>query len=119
MKPFFALVLSGLIWLCCTWSLPATAAEPNASAAIEQAEVGQLFELHCAGCHPGGGNIIRRNKTLKLKALQRNQMDSVAAIADIITNGKANMSAYGDRFTEAEIQQLAAYVLEQAERHWK
>ncbi len=53
----------------------------------------KLFEVHCAGCHPNGGNIIRRGKTLKQKALQRNKMDSLTAINDIITNGKNNMSA--------------------------
>ena len=31
----------------------------------------QLFDLHCAGCHPNGGNIIRRGRTLKLKALEK------------------------------------------------
>lgn len=116
MKRLLALVLIGVLWLCFHGSTPALAATLTIS---EFAEAGQRFEVHCAGCHVGGGNIIRRNKTLKLKALQRNQMDSMTAIADIITNGKANMSAYSDRLTEAEIQQLAAYVLAQAERNWK
>ena len=35
------------------------------------ADGAQLFELHCAGCHLNGGNIIRRGKTLKLAALER------------------------------------------------
>jgi cytochrome c6 len=116
LKPFLIWVLSLLLWLPLNWGTPAVAATLEADTL---AETGQLFELHCAGCHLGGGNIIRRNKTLKLKALQRNQMDSVAAIAEITTYGKANMSAYSDRLTEAEIQQLAAYVLERAENNWK
>lgn len=57
----------------------------------------QLFDLHCAGCHAHGGNIVRRGKNLKLRTLQRYQIDSVAAIADLITHGKNNMSAFGDR----------------------
>ena len=79
----------------------------------------QLFEVHCAGCHLNGRNIIRRGKNLKLKALQKNQMDSVEAIAQIVMNGKNNMSAYKDRLTELEIQQVSAYVWEQAQQGWK
>lgn len=78
----------------------------------------QLFDLHCAGCHPHGGNIIRRGKTLKAKALQRNELSSVEAIAELIAQGKGNMTAYGDRLTADEIQQLANYVKHQADRGW-
>jgi cytochrome c6 len=79
----------------------------------------QVFELHCAGCHINGGNIVRRGKNLKLKTLHRNGMDSVEAIAEIVTNGKNNMSAYGDRLTSEQIQAVAAYVLEQAQTEWR
>jgi len=98
-------------------AIPNTAA-PNASV---------LFEQNCAACHGGGGNIIRRGKNLKTKALKRYGMDSQAAIANIITNGKGIMSAYGEaakngaptRLTEAEIDALADYVLAQAAADWK
>jgi cytochrome c6 len=80
----------------------------------------ELFAIHCAGCHVGGGNIIRRNKNLKLQALQRNHVETVEAIAALITHGKGNlMSAYGDRLTAAEIANLAAYVFDQAQHDWK
>ncbi len=79
----------------------------------------QLFEQQCAGCHVNGGNIVRRNKTLKLKALQKNQVDTVETIAALITNGKGNlMSAYRDRLSAEEITTLASYVLEQAQHGW-
>ncbi len=86
----------------------------------------QLFEIHCAGCHINGGNILRRGKTLKLKALQRNQVDSLEAIATLVTQGKGNMSAYGaaaepggaSRLTPMEIETVSAYVLAQAEAGW-
>jgi cytochrome c6 len=79
----------------------------------------KIFNVNCAGCHLNGGNIVRRNKTLKTKALQRNKMDSLEAIQAIVTNGKNNMSAYGDRLTKQEIEDVAAYVLEQARNNWK
>ncbi|NJL43401.1 MAG: c-type cytochrome [Pseudanabaena sp. SU_2_4] len=73
---------------------------------------------NCAGCHANGGNIVRRNKTLKLKALSKFGMDSIAAIANIVANGKNNMSAYKEHLSEQEIAEVAAYVLAQAEAGW-
>ena len=79
----------------------------------------QIFEIHCAGCHNNGGNIIRRGKNLKMKALHKYGYDSVEAIASIVTNGKNNMSAFSDRLNETEIQNVAKYVFQQAENNWK
>ena len=79
----------------------------------------QLFEAQCAGCHAGGGNIIRRGKNLQLKTLQRNKLDTQEAIANLVTIGKGNMSAYADRITPEEIQTVSAYVLAQAAQNWK
>lgn len=95
-----------------------TFTQPAGQIAEPQLTGAEIFELHCAGCHIQGGNIIRRGKTLKLKALHKYGMDSIAAITEIVTNGKANMSAYRDRLTPAAIQTVAAYVLQQAETDW-
>ena len=78
-----------------------------------------LFETHCAGCHAHGGNIIRRGKNLKLKTLQRRQLDSREAIAQLVIQGKGVMSAYGDRLTPAEIDAVSEFVLEQAASGWR
>ncbi len=80
---------------------------------------GELFEVHCAGCHPNGTNIIRRGKSLKQKDLKRYSYDSVEAISTLITNGKGLMSAYGDQLSADEIQSLANYVLYQSSANWK
>jgi cytochrome c6 len=74
--------------------------------------------VHCVGCHPNGGNIIRRGKNLKAKALKRYGYDDGASIADIIAHGKGVMSAYNDRLSPEEMQALATYELEQAEAGW-
>lgn len=79
----------------------------------------QLFEVHCAGCHPNGANIIRRGKNLKQKALKRYGYTSVDAIATLITNGKGLMSPYGDLLSEDDITNLANYVREQAMSNWQ
>ncbi|MBW4628348.1 MAG: c-type cytochrome [Brasilonema octagenarum HA4186-MV1] len=79
----------------------------------------KIFSVQCAGCHINGSNIIRRGKNLKLKALKKYHMDSIEAISSIVTNGKNNMPAYEDRLSKQEIQDLSAYVLEQAEKGWR
>jgi cytochrome c6 len=99
-------------------ALWATLAVPVWAADQAAAQPAALFEVHCAGCHLNGGNIVRRGKTLKLKALQQNSADSIAAIATIVANGKNNMSAYRDKLTAPQIDALAHYVLDRATKGW-
>ncbi|MEA5552855.1 c-type cytochrome [Anabaena cylindrica UHCC 0172] len=87
--------------------------------AVDTTNGAEIFSVHCAGCHINGGNIIRRGKNLKKNALKKYSMDSLEAITNIVTNGKNNMSAYQDRLTTEEIQNVATYVLEQAEKDWR
>ncbi len=91
--------------------------QPALAADIANGE--QIFSVQCAGCHINGGNIIRRGKNLKQKALKRNGMDSIEAISSIVANGKNNMSAYKDRLSEQQIQDVSTYVLDQAEKDWR
>nr|WP_245912205.1 c-type cytochrome [Calothrix elsteri] len=89
-----------------------------ANSANNQTNAVKLFENNCAGCHLNGNNIIRRGKNLKINALKKYGMNSIEAIAEIVTNGKNNMSAYKDKLTPREIQDVATYVLQQAEHDW-
>jgi len=112
-------LLSCLLSLICVWLLwvsPVQAAPLTDSATATAA---QLFETHCVGCHIGGGNIVRRGKNLKQRALQRHGVDSVAAIAELVTHGKGLMSAYGDRLTAEEIDLLAQYVWQRSQTNWR
>ncbi len=123
MKPQFVFgwVIS-IFFFCTVQGLAIAAPEispsvPNLAPNLVQGA--QVFEAQCAGCHVGGGNIVRRGKNLKLKTLQKNQVDTVAAIVALVTAGKGNMSAYGDRISAVEINSVSAYVLNQAEQGWK
>lgn len=98
---------------------PPSAVTPDTKLLAAELSGAKLFEAQCAGCHAGGGNIIRRGKNLKLKALQKNKFDTLEAIAALVTQGKGNMSAYADRITPEEIQTVSAYVLSQAQNNWK
>ncbi|BAZ32162.1 cytochrome c6 [Cylindrospermum sp. NIES-4074] len=111
MKKLLTLILVTLLWWTNAFTLSASAADTINGA--------QIFSVHCAGCHDNGGNIIRWGKNLKKNALKRYGMDSIEAITSIVANGKSNMSAYKDRLSGQQIQDVAAYVLEQAEKDWR
>ncbi|MEG4251978.1 MULTISPECIES: c-type cytochrome, partial [unclassified Microcoleus] len=90
-----------------------------ADTATNPATAADIFSANCAGCHINGGNIIRRGKNLKQKALKKYGMDSIANISNLVTNGKGIMPAYKDRLSEQQIIDVSAYVLSQAETDWK
>ncbi|MEM6452589.1 MAG: c-type cytochrome [Cyanobacteria bacterium P01_D01_bin.105] len=77
-----------------------------------------IFSANCAACHAHGGNIIRRGKNLKLKALSRYGYDSAEAIEALVSQGKGAMPAYADRLSGEEIGAIAQYVLAQAKTGW-
>ena len=109
MKQLLALLLMIVLSL--------TAAPSSVATDINQGA--EVFQVHCAGCHMNGGNIIRRGKTLKQKALKKYGVDSLEAIAALVTNGKNNMPAFQERLSEAQIQAVSAYVLEAAAQDWR
>ena len=110
-KKIITVIVTVAIALGVTVNFPAFAADTNNSA--------KIFQANCAGCHAKGGNIIRRGKNLKSKALKRNKVDNLDAIVNLVTNGKNNMPAYSDRLTPTEIETVSAYVLERAAANWK
>jgi cytochrome c6 len=111
LKKLLTLVLVTFLLLISTSTWPAIAADTVNGE--------QIFSVHCAGCHINGSNIIRRGKNLKKQALKKYGMDSMEAVTSIVTNGKNNMSAYKDRLSEQQIKEVAAYVLEEAEKGWR
>ncbi|MCS5705840.1 MAG: c-type cytochrome [Cyanobacteriota bacterium] len=82
------------------------------------ADGAQLFENHCVGCHINGGNIIRRGKTLKLAALQRNGIDGPEDIAAIAAGGIGQMSGYAEALGEGGPAAVGLWVWQQAEAGW-
>ena len=78
----------------------------------------QLFEAHCAGCHINGGNILRRNKTLKLAALQRNGIEGPELIATIAAAGIGQMGGYGEVLGEGGPELVGEWVWQRALANW-
>lgn len=79
---------------------------------------GALFANHCEGCHLNGGNIIRRGKTLRLAALERNGVHNAERIAAIAAAGLGQMSGYGDVLGAGGPEAVADYVWQQAQLDW-
>lgn len=79
----------------------------------------QVFSQNCAACHAGGNNVINPEKTLKMEALKFYNMNSIEAITRQVTNGNsAGMPAFGDRLSGEDIQNVANFVLNQANVGW-
>jgi cytochrome c6 len=93
------------------FSQPAFAADLEAGA--------KLFKANCVACHLNGGNSVQQGKTLKLEALQANNMYSLEAIMTQVKNGKNVMPAFGKKLKPADIENVASYVLAQADNGWK
>ena len=78
----------------------------------------QVFSANCAACHIGGGNAVNPAKTLKQDDLVANGKDTPEAIITQVTNGNGGMPAFGGRLTPEQIENVAAYVLEQSGKGW-
>ena len=87
---------------------PAFAADIDNGAAV--------FAGNCAACHAGGNNVIQNEKTLRKEALDQYLAGGLkeASIVTQVTNGKNAMPAFGGRLDAEEIEDVAAYVYDQA-----
>lgn len=97
----------------------ATFALTPAAWAGDVANGAKVFTANCAQCHLGGKNLVNAEKTLQKEALEKYGMNSLEAITTQVTKGKAAMPAFGGRLTAAQIEDVATYVLAQAEKGWK
>jgi|SRR5919199_549038 cytochrome c6 len=79
----------------------------------------KIFSANCAACHAGGRNVIMPDKALKKEALDKYGMNSLEAIVNQVTNGKNAMPAFKGRLKPTQIEDVASYVLGQADNGWK
>ncbi|NJK29183.1 MAG: c-type cytochrome [Acaryochloris sp. SU_5_25] len=107
MKKFLSIALTALAVLTFAITTPALAADAGAGAGV--------FNANCAACHAGGNNVVQPEKTLKKAALEQFGMFSADAIITQVTNGKGGMPAFGSSLSSTDIENVAAYVLGQAD----
>jgi cytochrome c6 len=78
----------------------------------------KIFTANCAACHMGGRNVVNSAKTLNKADLEKYAMNDIEAIKTQVTNGKAAMPAFGSKLSGQEIEDVATYVLAQADKGW-
>lgn len=83
------------------------------------AKGGKVFAANCASCHAGGKNLVNPVKTLKKLDLEKYNMYSLEAIKTQVTNGKAAMPSFKGRLNPEQIDDVASYVLDKADKDWK
>ncbi len=92
------------------------------SFAADAAHGGQVFSANCAACHMGGGNVVNAERTLKADALKNYlanyEAGPEAAVAYQVTNGKNAMPAFGGKLSAGDIEDVAAYVIDQSNKGW-
>lgn len=82
-------------------------------------QANEVFNKNCGACHAGGKNVMNPDKSLTMESLTKNGVDSVEAIKKLVAEGKAPMPAFGSSLSQADIDSVSAYVLEQAKNGWK
>jgi len=111
MKKIIKVMLLGIAIFTFAFSSPALAADTVSGA--------KVFSANCASCHAGGKNLVKAEKSLKKDALEKYGLYSQEAIIAQVTNGKNAMPAFGNRLKPEKIEDVAAYVLSQADKDWK
>ncbi len=110
MKKLLSVVLLAIALFSFAFGRPALAADTANGA--------KIFSARCVLCHRRGGNLILPDKALNKEALEKYGMDSLEAIINQVTNGKNAMPAFKGRLSTKEIEDVASYVMEQAQKGW-
>ncbi|MDB9374282.1 cytochrome c6 PetJ [Nodularia sphaerocarpa] len=110
MKRIISLLLLGITIFTFAFSSPALAADTASGA--------KIFSANCASCHAGGRNLVKADKSLKKDDLEKYGMYSAEAIITQVKNGKNAMPMFQGRLKPEQAADVAAYVLEQADKGW-
>jgi cytochrome c6 len=78
----------------------------------------QIFSANCAACHAGGINAVNPAKTLKKSDLEQYGMYDLEAIKTQVIKGKLAMPSFKTRLSAEDIEDVATYVLAQADKGW-
>lgn len=110
MKKLLSVILLGVALFTFAIQRPALAGDAAKGA--------QVFAANCAACHMGGKNVVNPAKTLSKADLEKYSMYSEEAIVTQAINGKNAMPAFGGRLTQDQIENVAAYILDKADKGW-
>jgi cytochrome c6 len=73
----------------------------------------ELFEKHCAMCHPGGDNVMNKSKTLHDEDLKKNGIETADDIVNLMRNPGPGMLKFDhEKISDDAAKKIAEYVLE-------
>jgi cytochrome c6 len=110
MKKLIQYALLAVTLLIVSFNQPAWAGDAGNGA--------KIFTANCAACHAGGKNVVNGAKTLQKADLEKNAMTDIKAITAQVIKGKNAMPAFLGRLSDQDIEDVATYVLSQAENGW-
>merc|ERR1719433_2459697 len=89
---------------------------PALAADLENGET--IFGANCASCHAGGNNNVVAEKKIKKAELEKYLTGgyNVAAIKTQAMNGKGSMPAFGEKLAPDDVEDVATYVFNQADK---
>lgn len=100
----------GLVLVTSFTTPPAFAATTDANLANGAA----LFQANCAGCHAGGQNFIKPQKTLDKQALERYQSLDQGQLQKFVQQGMPHKFTAFKFSADKDYFDVTSYVLDQA-----
>ncbi|WP_013324111.1 cytochrome c6 PetJ [Gloeothece verrucosa] len=111
MKKLISWAIVAFLFMQICWAAPAFAGDAASGA--------KIFSARCASCHAGGKNIVNAQKTLSKVDLEKYDMFDLEKIKTQVTNGKGAMPSFKALLKPEQIEDVATYVLDSAEKGWK
>jgi cytochrome c6 len=91
--------------------LTVAAATLAAGTAFAQGQA--IFKAKCASCHPSGGNIINKEKTLFKKDLDKSKLKNVNDLVRYMRNPGPGMTKYDPKdLPDKDAREVARYILQ-------
>jgi cytochrome c6 len=73
---------------------------------------GDMFKAKCAACHPDGGNIINKEKTLHKKDREANKLKSAKDLVKYMRAPGAGMPKFDEKsLPDKDAREVAEYIL--------
>jgi cytochrome c6 len=110
MKQIIAVLMSAAC-ICLFVAIACSGEGPKKSG--EESKVGEeLFKLNCTVCHPNGGNVINKDKTLLKDDLAEHGVKTPEDIVKLMRNPGPGMRKFDENtISDKDAKEIANYVL--------
>jgi cytochrome c6 len=73
---------------------------------------GDIFKAKCAACHPDGGNIMKKEKTLHKKDLEANKLKTAKDLVKYLRNPGPGMTKFDEKtLPDKDAKEVAEYIM--------